>query len=296
MTNLAPFVELPYTKPNGQVVKGLAVNPVKDHVRGFHLVSIPLTVTLPAIGSAEELIFLIDSSGHFDWVYLVGTSGGNNYFLDFFDPGRQRKLQNKPVPSENVVGTGQRPFRLPEPYLFNVGDAERRLIVRVTNLFSVGGVTLRLALYGRRFYHHEAQPDAARYISNQLGEGERAYDYLLVPKEYGNDGTPVTVAALGTSTFTFRADSDADTDIHKMMVSAQGAFTFTLRELATNRVLSNGPILGTLGLGTAQFPFYFADTLLLERDKELVMTVTDLSNENNRIAVTLAGRVLRYER
>jgi len=297
MGNLSPYVEIP--RPGGE--PGLAVNPLKEAVNGFHVVSDPLTVTLTAagtVGSEDELEFLIDSNGHFDWTSIVGTQtfGTPAYFIEFFDTGRQRKLQNRPVSSDNVVGTGQRLFKLPEPYFLNVGDGMRVVTAKVRNLLFAGNITLRMALYGRRFYVHDAAPAVALELNRRWGGGERAYSYFLSPQEYPVDGTPPVVGAGGTTQFTFKADSDADTDIHKLMVSSTGSFTFTLRERSTNRLLMTDAVLGSLGMGSAQFPFYYADTLLLERDKELVMDIVNTSGANNRIAVTLAGRLLRYER
>ena len=294
MANLASYIRTP---------RGIVVNPVKERVRAYHVVSNPVTSVLTAAGTAgatQEVSFLIDSWGHFDWQYIVGTQT-SEYFVDFFDPNRgpKKNLGNKPVSSANIVGTGQRPFRLPEPYFFNIGDGQRVLVATLRNLLSDSSITVRLALYGRKFFHQNAPPEVSRRLFDAFGglrNEERAYTYFLSPREYAGDGTPVTVGALGTTTFTFESDSDYDSDLHKLMVSAQGAFSFTLRESSTDRVLANDVFLGTLGWGTAQFPFYFADTLLFERGRQLIMDITDLSGSTNRIAATIAGRVLRYER
>jgi hypothetical protein len=297
---LAPFVQIPKLDDRGQpvigrdgrVIQAIGVNPVKQHVRGYWLVSDPLLFSLTVAAPTVELKFLIDSQGHFDWAYIVGKQD-QPYFIQFFDPGTQRRLQNKPMHSTNVVGSGRRPFRLPEPYFFNVGDAQREVIVTVSRL-AADVTDAQLVLYGRRFYHKEAPPDVGQEINRKFGEGWRTYSYFLMPKEYGNDGVPPVLAAGATTTFTFDMDNSADTDLHKIMAQSTGAFKFALRERDTNRTISNGTIHSTNGWGNAEFPFYFADSFLLERQKQLLCEITDLSGDDNSIFLTMAGRRLQY--
>jgi len=298
---LAPFVSVPKRNPDGSIARGpdgkpvigIAVNPVKQFVKGFWLTSDPVSVTLAPGGSAD-LEFLVDSQGHFDWAYILGSSTAA-YTLEFFDAGTQRLLQNRPVHSVTVVGSGVRPFRLPEPYFLNVGDSQRVIKVTVrNNLPGAQTNTIELVLYGRRFYHKEAPPDVAREIAEKFGGGWRTYAYFLVPQDTHGDGLVDPVPAGGFASQTFNMDANADTDLQKLMVVSTGAFQFRLRERATNRTLSNGTVLGTNGWGNAEFPFYFADTYLLERDKQLLFEITDLSGADNFIFATIGGRRLQY--
>lgn len=292
---LAPIVQVQRTAPDGTPVTGLVLNPVKSYVRNFWLTPDTIAPVLAAEGTAGdtvELKFLIDSQGHFDWAYIVGVSTGA-YSLDFFDGGTQRRLQNKPVHSSTIVGAGVRPFKLFEPYFFNVGDSQRELICTIRNLTATNN-TVRLVLYGRRFYHREAPPSVALEIDKKFGLGWRTYSYFLTPNETTNYGEVTAVGALGTASFIFESDANADTEIQKAMVSSTGAFTYQLRERATNRTLMNGVVHSTSGWGNAEFPFYFADTYYLERLKQLIFEVTDLSGAPNKIFATLAGRRLQY--
>lgn len=298
---LPPFVTLPKTGPDGRPVlgpdgrpvMGVGIYPPKNHVRGYWLTSDPVTVVL-APGASAELRYLVDQQGHFDWAYIVGKSD-QPFTLDFFDGGAQRRLQNKPIHSVTIVGSGERPFRLPEPYFVDVGDSQREIIATVRNVLP-GAVTntIRLVLYGRRFYHREAPPDVSAEFTKRFAGGWRTYSYFLVPNETKGDGNVVPVAAGGTDTFTFESESGVDTDLHKLMVSSTGAFTFQLRERATNRTLSNGVIRSENGWGNAEFPFYLADSYLLERKLQLLFDVTDISGAPNSIYATMAGRRLQY--
>lgn len=289
------FVEVPKRLADGRLVKGVTVHPIKPHVRHYWLVDPDNdTVTLTAQGTAgdhADIRFLIDTQGHFDWAYIVGQSTGA-YTLDFFDNGTQRRLSNHPVHSNTIVGSAVRPFRLPEPYFFNVADSQRELIVTVRNLTAVDN-TIRLSLVGRRFYHRESPPDVSRDITAKFDKGWRTYSYFLTPKETLWDGTVTAVGALAAGTFTLESDDSADTEIQKFMFASTGAFLFRIKEVQYNRYLSPDYIINTAGWGNAEFPFYLADSLLLERRKQLIVEVTDLSGVTNSIYLTAAGRRLQ---
>jgi hypothetical protein len=300
------FVRVPKRDPSGNIlfdgdgkpILGLAINPIKPHVRGYWLADPDQpTIVLPAstgpnvAGLQKELNFLIDYQGHFDWNSIVGISTGP-FVLEFFDPGSQRRLQNRPIHSTTIVGVGARQFRLPEPYFFNIGDAQRQLKCYLRDL-SGSDNTVRLNLLGRRIYHKEAPPDVAVDLDRMFGTGSRTYSYFLTPNETKNDGTVTPVTGFGKASFTFESDASADTEIQKLMVAATGQFQFTLRERATNRLLMPNPIVSTNGWGNAEFPFFFADTYLLERQKQVLMDVEDLSGETNYLYLTAAARRLQ---
>jgi hypothetical protein len=282
----------------GNVIEGLGVNPIKPHVRSYWLADPnQTTVVLPAsgglnqAGARRELNFLIDYQGHFDWASIVGVSTGV-FLLEFFDPGTQRLLQNRPVHSSCIVGSGQRQFRLPEPYFFNIGDAQRQLKCYLSDLSGAQN-TVRLNLVGRRIYHKEAPPDVALDLARIFGYGSRTYSYFLVPNETKSNGTVTPVSANGNATYILESDASADTEVQKLMVASTGAFAFTLRERATNRLLMPNQVHSNNGWGNAEFPFFHADTYLLERQKQLILEVTDLSGAPNYIYPVMAARRLQ---
>jgi len=288
----------PLFDAQGNPIEGLGVNPIKPHVRSYWLADPNQTsIVLPAsggvhqAGAVRELNFLIDFQGHFDWASIVGISTGT-FLLEFFDPGSQRRLQNRPIVSDAIVGNAQRQFRLPEPYFFNIGDAQRQLKCYLRDLSGAEN-TVRLNLIGRRIYHKEAPPDIALDLEKIFGFGSRTYSYFLAPNETKSDGTVTPISANGTGSFTFESDASADTEIQKLMVNTTGAFSFTLRERATNRLLMPNPVHVDNGWGNSEFPFFFADTYLLERQKQVIMDVVDLSGSENHIYPVMAGRRLQ---
>ena len=304
--SFASFIRVPKRDPrgnilydaDGRVIEGLGINPIKPHVRSYWLadpnnalITLAASAGANQAGAQSELNFLIDFQGHFDWCSIVGVSTGD-FVLEFFDPGSQRRLQNRPIHSDCIVGVAQRQFRLPEPYFFNIGDAQRQLKCYLRDLSGATN-TVRLNLIGRRIYHKEAPPDVALDLERIFGFGSRTYSYFLVPNETISDGTVTPVVGNGTGSFTFESDASADTEVVKLMVAATGAFTYTLRERATNRLLMPNPVHSNNGWGNAEFPFFHADTYLLERQKQVIMDVTDLSGSTNYIYPVMAARRLQ---
>ena len=283
---------------SGRPIEGIAVNPIKPHVRSYWLADPNnTTLVLPAsaganqAGASRDLNFLITSQGHFDWASIVGVSTGD-FLLEFFDPGTSRMLQNRPIHSDCIVGVAARQFRLPEPYFFNVGESQRQLKCTLRDLSGAEN-TVRLNLLGRRIYHKEAPPDVALDLQRIFGAGSRTYSYFLVPNETARAGTVTPVSANGTSTFTFESDASADTEIQKLMMASTGAFTFTLRERDTDRLLMPNAVHSSNGWGNAEFPYYFSDTFLIERQKQLILTVTDVSGSENYVYPVMAARRLQ---
>jgi len=298
MGALKPYIEVPTGKldPHGQEILAIGPNPVKDHVRGFHFSpNFDARLTAGAVvgaNGAAELEFVIDSQGHFDWTHIVGQSTGAYTVL--FSDVMGNDLSNRPIHNLNIVGNARRPFKLPEPYFFNVGATERRMIAHIRDL-SGSENTVRLNLYGRRYYVRENLPDVGQRISEAFGSGYRCASYFLTVKEANQDGTPPTIAGNGVGTFTFAADHDSDTQLMKMMVSSTGVFSFNIREKDSDRRFSNEAIHSDVGLGSAQFPFMIADGdgWLLRKNKELLIDITDLSGNTNTIYLALAARLLR---
>jgi len=279
----------------------MVVNPMKGHVRPYYLLpKPPTTLALAGANSVGELMFEVDLEGHFEWESFIttpqdATGSLTQVVLNLFDAQKQRYLSNRPVHFQTIAAIVDRAFRLPEPYLFNVGDGLRTLNVGVKKLDS-GAFTLNLAMLGRRYYHVEAPPRVAEKFDQVIGGKERAHTYFLTYKEVQGDGTPPTLAPAASATWHFKADDDADSDLMKLMVPAgTGDFTFVLREADTNRQLSNGRISRQMGWGNAEFPFYFADTYLLGRSKELLFEVTSEDSSSIQIFATIAGRRLITE-
>jgi hypothetical protein len=281
------------------LVDRYVIDPEKKYLRPYWLNSTPATKLLTAVGTegdTADIDFVVDQQGHFDWNSIIGNGTGD-FAMEFLDVASSRRLQNKPVHSGTMVGSGQRPFYLPEPYFLNVGDSQRVITLRVRNLDPFDN-TVRITLYGRRFYHHESPFEIQKKFLAQFGQSERAYSYFLVPEEtrFNGDIAPIPIA--GSATYRFAADSEADAILQKTMVFSDpvGAeFDFTLRERTTNRLIMTDRVRGFAGWGNSEFPFRLADSYLLERQKDLILEVDNLSGEETRFFFTLACLRVHYD-
>jgi hypothetical protein len=280
---------------DGKPVPGVIINPAKPFVRAYWIPGSPndgtAVVTLAANGSAD-LDFVIDDQGHFDWKYLVGASDGP-YVLSFFDVGKNRLLQNRPVHSDLIVGNGQRPFQLPESYFFNVGDSQRNLRCRIVDISGNTNI-IRVSLHGRRFYHKDADPDVAMAMRKYFQSGEKPYSYFLVPLESDpTTGLPPALPANGTLTLSLQSDAGADTELVKWMATSTGDFSVNIFDRSKNKFLMNDFIPNADIFGNAEFPFIPADSFLLERQKYLLFYLKDLSGFTNTVYIAAAGRRLQ---
>lgn len=289
---------IPAVRPDGYPDVAVDINTSKQFVRDYWLTSLPPSAVLAAFGAAGDSArfdYPIDSQGHFDWTYLMGqfTTGlAGQVLLDIVDQGSLRALSNKPVFATTIVGSGQRPFMLPKPYFFDVGDSERALLIKCKN-FAAQQNTVQIVPFGRRLYSKEMPVGMMEEIRKHLLGDLKCYSYFLVPTDYDPDGVPTLVAGLGPGRFTFEMDDSADMELTKLMLSASAAFTFTLFERDTQRTLSTGIVHSANGWGNAEFPLYLQDSYLLQRKRQLILEVRNLSAQANRIFATIGGK--RYQ-
>lgn len=289
-----PFVPGPRL-PDGRVP--MVAGPMKQHIRSYTLLPRPTVLSLVGLGAPDEMEFRIDLEGHFEWKRLITSpqdAPGTlvQVVLDLFDPQKQRKLSNRPVHFQTVAAVVDLGYRLPEPYLFNVGDGLRTFNVTARKL-DAGNFDLHLAMKGIRYYHTDSPPEVAIAMNEIMKGNERAHTYWMTYKEVDGDGTPPTILAGANPTFTFKADDDADCELHYLSVPAGTPdFTFTLREKDTNRLLMNERIHRQMGWGDGEFPFLFADGYLLERSKELLFDVQNDGQDPIQVFATIGGRRL----
>jgi hypothetical protein len=276
------------------------INKTKRHVRSFWVLGDPKTVALAGAGApGDEVIgvpFMVDTQGHFEWAYLMSVATSKNFLVKIFDPGTRRDLMNNYIHAATLLGTAQRPGLLVETYLLNTENAGRELDISVKNL-SMAPNDVEVALHGRRWYHLESPPDVQADIRNKFKQRERTTAYWLTP-----DGGPGFTVAGGASLVNndsplFVADDEADTEVFKVTAFASegvGSFEFRLRELASNRFLMNEFVRMENGWGTAEFPFVFQESLLIERNYKVAVEINNLSMNPNTIFLTFWCRRLWY--
>lgn len=276
-------------RPDGS----LFINKLKRHVREFWITSQPKTITLAPGASIERVPFEVDTQGHFEWIYLMAFATDPEFTIKIFDPGTRRDLMNEEIHANTIAGTAQRPGILVESYLLNTENGARELQFALRNLALIEN-NIEIVLAGRRWYHRESPPDVQAEIRKHFMMKERTTHYWLTTK-----GGAFTVPGGATllapvSAPQFEADDEADTEVFKITARSTGAFEFRLRERASNRTLMNEFVRVENGWGTAQFPFVFQESLLIERNYDVFLEVRDLSGQDNTIFATLHCRRLWY--
>jgi len=275
----------------------VVINKLKRHVRPFWVLGDPKTLVLAAAGGAGDsaggVPFVVDTQGHFEWVYFMARADSPNFLVKVFDPGTRRDLMNNFIHAATLLGTSQRPGLLVESYLLNTENAGRELQLAVRNL-DVNPNNVEIALHGRRWYHMEAPPDVQEDIRKKFKQRERTTAYWLTPDGGPGFTVPADGSLVDQAAPLFVADDEADTEVFKITAFSTGAFEFRLRELASNRFLMNEFVRFENGWGTAQFPFVFQESLLIERNYKVAVEVRDLSGEDNTIFLTFWCRRLWY--
>lgn len=281
-------------RPDGSIY----INPAKRHVRPFWLTSnapgtaTPQVVPIPAGGTTNPIPFPIDTQGHFEIFYSMFVADDPRILINIFDPGTRRNLMNRPIHIATIAGIAERPFFWPESYFMNVENGPRELQVSFTD-FSGAPNNVRFVFYGRRLYQNESPPDVQEKMIQYFQKKERTNVYWLTSQD------PITIPALATLTGPaspiFEATDEADTEVIKMSIVNDGAFSFQLRELRNNRTLSNNPVHVTDGWGTGQFPFILQETFLIERNYDVAFELTDLSGAPNTLFPTMTARRLYFQ-
>jgi hypothetical protein len=275
-------------KGDGSVV----INKLKAHVRSFWITSAPKAIVVPALGTVRQVPYVVDTQGHFEWAYLMSRQTSPAFTVNIFDPGTRRNLMNNPIHAATLLGTAQRPGMLVETYLLNTENAGRELQFDFTDLSGAPN-TVETVLHGRRWYQNEAPPDVQADIRKKFQQRERTTAYWLTTKV-----SPIVLGAGGELINNLapliEADDEADTEVFKLTASSTGPFEFRLRELASNRTLSNDFIRVESGFGTAQFPFVFQESLLIERNYDVAIDIRDVSGAPNTIFLTFWCRRLWY--
>lgn len=294
--------------------EGYYINPTKRHVRPFWLLptradqqSLALTAAGTPGAIVKNVPFEVDTQGHFEIAYSMFESTSPNFLVTIKDGGNNLKqLMNEPCHARAMAGSAKKPLIWPESYFLNVQNAARTIFVDFQNL-SAAPNTVRWTFHGRRWYHKEAPPNVQEAIQKKFQRMEKTYTYFLTLLPLGAStpegaNPPAVTLAPGQSLTenqapAFEATNEADTEIHKIAVFATAgpkSFEFTLREEQSGRTLSNGDVADVNGWGDGEFPFVFAESLLIERNYNVLFEVTNLAGVENRIFPVLIGRRLQY--
>lgn len=303
---------------NGRVF----INPLKQWVHPFWLVTEPAVLTLAAEAVTDLIPMPLDNKGHFEIVdAFYQSSQAAGFTVELFIPGNVQAsitpalrpfLMNREIhvstfasgggttPAYETItgGNAGRPYRWPETYFLNMDDGAKCIFARFRNLSTSENV-IRFALHGLRWNHIQAPTKVADRI--QAIQRGRAPSF---PFFYTTDAL-VELLASATTEFTIRFDDVSWTEVFKMSRVSTGRFTVLISESATGKRLMGGenattaeigiPIRDDLVFGDGEFPFLMWESNLFEPNYKLTFELTDLTGSQNDIWLTLATRKIMYD-
>jgi hypothetical protein len=300
-----PIPTLIWSKELGKVV----VNPLKQWVKPYTLVTDPADITLAANGVSEPIPMVIDGKGSFeifDAFYRSQQAEGFTvtlYDADSFGPDQRPILMNREVhvatvasgegvtlPLSGAFGpetAGGRPYRWSETFWMDVSQAKKgAMIVAVFRNLSSSQNTIRFSLHGRRWYHVHADADAAERMEEIYRERPRTMPYFWTTDEF------VTLTAGATPVdFQIRLGDDAWSELHRLsVVAASQAFDILLFETASGRKFMDQAIRAGLVFGSGELPLILGESTLLEPNMKLTTRLTYPTGSSNDVWMTFAGR------
>ena len=287
---------------NGNVIE--VINPLKAFFNSSWLFCTPVNpiadpgIILAAAGAPGSVVSRTlqcfqDSHAKIDRFADNGFALNNalnmNYTLEIQHLYDRRQLTNGPIHARTIVGSGQRPFVLPEEIFL---PASNSLQFTFANL-AAAPFTTRFAGISTRMYHVEAergglQPPAIGRPTNVAFLTSRV--------------TPIAVAGgVGAFTDTFiDVPEDAEFMVEKITHFETTApaleFLYIITDPATGRMWSNGPVHSEVGSGNGEFPFKLPEPTIVGRRNSIPLRIINIQGAALTVYFTLTGRFLRYQR
>lgn len=300
-----PIPALIWSETLGKIV----VNPLKKWVRPYALVTDPASITIEAGGVSDPVPMVIDGKGHFEiFDAFYGSSSSSGFTVSLFDadsfgPHARPIMMNREIHVATIAaGAGVtlpisgafssassagRPYRWPETFWMDVSHEKRgAMIVAVFhNLDPVNSNTIRFSLHGRRWYFVQGEYEIMERMEQIFRGRPRTSPYF-----WTTDENVQLTALQGPVDFQIRMGDEAWPELHKTSVVSTGAFNILLKETDSGSQLMDQAIDSRLVFGSGEFPLILPESSIFEPNMKLTASLTDTSNEENQIWMTLAGR------
>jgi len=243
---------------------------------------------------------------------LLGTQC-DQFTIKIFDAGQRSTIQNEEVHYKTLCGgfgspilgagwgnaiesAGGRPFIWKETLLLDPAGKERAVFVGFRNL-TLYDINIRFVLHGVRYYNAAAFDDVVKMKEAMAGPGKISWPYF-----YTLDQAGILLDPAQSRDFDIRLTDESAVELFTMTKESFYPFLWRLQEKVGKRFLDNsGPVAGgggihcDLGFGDAEFPFIPFESLYMEQDDKLMMTLTNtlVGGLQNRIWITLHARKIR---
>jgi hypothetical protein len=235
----------------------------------------------------------------------------DEFTVKIFDAGQRSTIMNGECHARTICGgfgtaggggwgtsiesAGGRPFIWKETVLLDPGNKDRCIFVQFRNLLTVD-IDVRFILHGVRYYSAAAFEDIVKTREAIAGKGRISWPYF-----YTLDQGCILLAANQSRELDLRMTDDSGVELFTMTKQSTAPFLWRLQEKVGKRFLDNsGPAAGgggihsDFGWGDAETPFIPYESLYMEQDDKLMLTLTNsLYDAQNRIFITLHARKIR---
>lgn len=272
------------------------INPLAEYVKPYTLVpqnadinpTHPEQIIVPANGQSPDCTLSMVDEGLFEGAYLtvkIEDAQGSevadpDMLFELVDNQRRVSLTGRPCHVQTVLGTGQRPFVLPESLPV---DKQQPLIVRFYNLEG-SERRVRFQIHGQRMYSEQIRdPKLDAYVARRR-ERNRHMSLYLCPL----DIDPL-VGAGSISDYYLTNDTNQYFEIRKITYHTAGPFKFQILD-EKNNGMQNGWLHATGAIGIAQYPFIYYGPWLVKPGGKVTFRVYELSAAPNQMYITFSGR------
>lgn len=279
-------------KTNEVVGEEYFLNPLADYVKPYTLVprnadlnpTDPEQIIVPASGQSADVMLDMVDEGIFEGAYFTAQyldDAAPAMLVELIDNQRRVSLTGRPCHVTTVIGTGQRPFVLPESLLI---DKNQPIICRFYDL-SGNENKVRFQIHGQRMYSEQIRDARLDAYIKRRQERNRHMSMYLCPLD-----VDPTIAAGATGDYYYTNDSNIYFEVRKIMVYATGAFKYFVFD-EKNNGMQTGWLHSQGALGVAQYPFIFYGPWMIRPGGKVTFRVENLDTVNAlKLKITLAGR------
>ena len=248
-------------------------------------------VSVTALRQAGPIIMSVSKDGPMAISKLScqrsGTAKVELILQDGSGPGIP--LMNSPCHIDAILGSGQKPYILPQPLFLD----ENHVLNAFFSDLSGETNTIRINAGGARFLKDLQDPDGKLARERMLRR-----QYVSMPYFYTTYNGPVVLAAPAASAGNgiFEIAANAWFEIHQISyVATSPLFNIDLYNQATGESLINAPggqhykIPARLMLGDNNFPFKLHEPWMIGPGQKLIAEMTNDSGAENTVHLVLGG-------
>ncbi len=203
------------------------------------------------------------------------------------DGSQQIQVSNVPLHIDTVFGPGGQMYPLPEGLYV---DEDRAMSATFTNLDADNPTNSRIAIVGAKYNQLRQDPSLQR-----VKERLKAAEFLSAPQWYGlNDGSaPLT--AFQTRQFVIEINGGSNFELHQLSAVSDGDFLINIVDMAKGESIINAPRNGnypvpaSLFVGSGSYPYRFHEPIIVFGGQNLLVTLVDVSGDDNTVYLTLGG-------